>query len=375
MLMKKMFSAESPAHSGQADILNPGSCVKARQSPSEGGRSSNMFKKMISIVAVAGLVLALAGSADAATMSADTDVADGTLPLAGQVSDGGSPTATYNFGTGALVMGDYDILNTTAATGTATKIIVGTLTSGSDGNIDFNTDGHTSYNREASLEIDASGNVNMGGFISTVTPGRGAAAITINADGFIDVDGGVTSRNTNGSASYTAGSIFLSGAAVTAGGVDAGSDGKSGTIDITATSGNVLVNGDVLTDARKNNSGAITVKALAEGGTITVTGNIDASHTQSARLCLKSHFVASCRYRWMNAILIIPTKFKAVFSKRENTRRLSFSQPINRSTMFRRRYCSRSNATGRRSRSSLAFEGITGRISRSNRYSSIQSAR
>jgi len=57
-----MFSAASPAHSGQADILNPGSCVEARQSPSEGGssrrsavpkpeRKSNMLKKMVMFAA------------------------------------------------------------------------------------------------------------------------------------------------------------------------------------------------------------------------------------------------------------------------------------------------------------------------------------
>ena len=101
---KKMFSAASPAHSGQADILNPGSCVEARQSPSEGGssrrsavpkpeRKSNMLKKMISFVAVAGLVLALAPAAQAdilAELRADYDAG-----LTGIVN--GDTTATHTF--------------------------------------------------------------------------------------------------------------------------------------------------------------------------------------------------------------------------------------------------------------------------------------
>lgn len=77
----------------------------------------------------------------------------------------------------------------------------------------------------------------------------------------------------------------------------------------------------------------------------------------------------------MNAILIIPAKLTAVFSNRVRIRRLSFSQPISRSTMFLSRYASRSNGTGRVSRSSLTFEGITGSIANSSKYASIQSAR
>ena len=84
-----MFSAESPAHSGQADILNAGSCVETRQSPSEGGssrrsavpkpeRNTNMFKRMISFVAVAGLVLALAPAAQAG-ITFDTFTTDPNL--------------------------------------------------------------------------------------------------------------------------------------------------------------------------------------------------------------------------------------------------------------------------------------------------------
>ena len=64
----------------------------------------------------------------------------------------------------------------------------------------------------------------------------------------------------------------------------------------------------------------------------------------------------------MNAILIIPPKFFAVFSKREKMRRDSLSQPISRSMMLRRRYCSPSNFTMRASRSSLSLHGITGSI-------------
>ena len=77
----------------------------------------------------------------------------------------------------------------------------------------------------------------------------------------------------------------------------------------------------------------------------------------------------------MNAILIMPPKFLAVFSKREKMRRHSFNQPIKRSTMFRSRYASLSNATGLASRASFIFDGITGVMSNSNRYSSIQFAR
>ena len=44
------------------------------------------------------------------------------------------------------------------------------------------------------------------------------------------------------------------------------------------------------------------------------------------RLCRKSLYgQANRRYRSTNAILIIPPKFFAVFSNRENTRRHSFS--------------------------------------------------
>ena len=39
----------------------------------------------------------------------------------------------------------------------------------------------------------------------------------------------------------------------------------------------------------------------------------------------------------MNAILIMPPKFFAVFSNRQTNRRHSFSQPIRHSTMLRRR--------------------------------------
>lgn len=77
----------------------------------------------------------------------------------------------------------------------------------------------------------------------------------------------------------------------------------------------------------------------------------------------------------MNAILTIPPKFFADFSKRENTRRDSLSHPIRRSTMFRRLYDSRSNAIGRLSRSWFAGVGITGLMPRCRMYSSIQSAR
>ncbi len=45
----------------------------------------------------------------------------------------------------------------------------------------------------------------------------------------------------------------------------------------------------------------------------------------------------------MNAILIMPPKFLAVFWKREKMRRHSFSQPIRRSMILRSRYASRSN--------------------------------
>jgi len=77
----------------------------------------------------------------------------------------------------------------------------------------------------------------------------------------------------------------------------------------------------------------------------------------------------------MNAILRKPPKFFAVFSNREKIRRFSLSHPISRSTMFRALYISRSNSTGRASRSSFSLLGMTGVISNSRRYSSIQSAR
>jgi hypothetical protein len=77
----------------------------------------------------------------------------------------------------------------------------------------------------------------------------------------------------------------------------------------------------------------------------------------------------------MRAMRSMPGKFLAVFSNREKTRRHSFSQPINRSTMFRLRSSSRSNSTRRPERISLFFEGMTGVIPRSSRYSSIQSGR
>ena len=60
-----MFSAASSTGNGLVDIQNPGSCVKARQSPSEGGRKSKMLKQTILVAAVAGLVLALAPAAQA----------------------------------------------------------------------------------------------------------------------------------------------------------------------------------------------------------------------------------------------------------------------------------------------------------------------
>jgi len=77
----------------------------------------------------------------------------------------------------------------------------------------------------------------------------------------------------------------------------------------------------------------------------------------------------------MKARVIIPPKFLAVFSNLEKMRRLSLSQPMRRSMMLRWRYASLSNSTGRAERSSFSFEGMTGVISRSSKYSSIQSAR
>ena len=62
----------------------------------------------------------------------------------------------------------------------------------------------------------------------------------------------------------------------------------------------------------------------------------------------------------MNAILSIPPKFFAVFSKRLRIRRFSLSQPISRSTILRRRYSRLLNFTPRRVRSWLSWEGITG---------------
>ena len=81
MLKKKMFSPESPAHSGQVDILNPG--PRGRQSPSEGRRRCEMLKKMISFVAVAGLVLALAPAAQAGVVAeCNIDIGDPYVPVA-----------------------------------------------------------------------------------------------------------------------------------------------------------------------------------------------------------------------------------------------------------------------------------------------------
>ena len=77
----------------------------------------------------------------------------------------------------------------------------------------------------------------------------------------------------------------------------------------------------------------------------------------------------------MNAILMKPPKFFAVLSNREKIRRFSLSQPISRSTILRSLYKSLSNSTGRASRSWLSCVGITGLMSRSIKYSSIQSAR
>ena len=61
--------------------------------------------------------------------------------------------------------------------------------------------------------------------------------------------------------------------------------------------------------------------------------------------------MASWMYLLMNAILMKPPKFLAVFSKREKTRRFSLIHPISRSMTFRSRYASRSNSTSRLSRS------------------------
>ena len=137
MLMKKMFSAESPAHSGQADILNPGSCVKARQSPSEGGssrrlvsaklravagsavpkpeRKSTMFKQMITFAAVAGLVLALAPAAQAAMETVHV----GNAGNAADTETGyGAVAYTYNIGKYEVTAGQYcDFLNAVDPTG------------------------------------------------------------------------------------------------------------------------------------------------------------------------------------------------------------------------------------------------------------------
>ena len=128
MNKKKMFSAESPAHSGRVDTLNPG--PRGRQSPSEGGssrrlvsaklrgvagsavpkpeRKSIMLKKMISIAAVAGLVLALAPAAQAMDMV--------TVGDAGNDPDGtgyGAVAYTYRIGKYEVRNAQYcDFLNT-----------------------------------------------------------------------------------------------------------------------------------------------------------------------------------------------------------------------------------------------------------------------
>lgn len=77
----------------------------------------------------------------------------------------------------------------------------------------------------------------------------------------------------------------------------------------------------------------------------------------------------------MKAHFSIPRKFLARFSKRVRMRRHSFSQPIKRSTMLRRRYVCQSNSTNRASRSSFDLLGMMGRMPVSTRYSSIHSAR
>ena len=62
----------------------------------------------------------------------------------------------------------------------------------------------------------------------------------------------------------------------------------------------------------------------------------------------------------MNAILSIPPKFFAVFSKRLKMRRFSLSQPINRSTTLRLRYSRLLNFTPRSLWSWFCWQGITG---------------
>lgn len=85
--------------------------------------------------------------------------------------------------------------------------------------------------------------------------------------------------------------------------------------------------------------------------------------------------MSSFKYRSMNAILIIPAKFLAVFSKREKILRHSFNQPMSRSMMFLSRYDSRSKSADRLSGSWLDGVGITGCTPSASKYSSIQSAR
>ena len=88
---KIMFADESSTASGQVDILNLGSCVEARRRPSDGQRGSNMFKKMIMFAVIAGLVFALAPSADAAIIASE-DFNDGSGNDDGLVYTQGSIT-------------------------------------------------------------------------------------------------------------------------------------------------------------------------------------------------------------------------------------------------------------------------------------------
>ena len=110
MLKKKMFSAESTTHRVWLDTINPGSCVETRQSPEEGARNRKMSKRMISFVAVTGLVLALVlCSATASAAIIDVTI---TYTFAGETdwayaedfrAVGVDDWRVYNYATG----GDY----------------------------------------------------------------------------------------------------------------------------------------------------------------------------------------------------------------------------------------------------------------------------
>ena len=267
---EKMFSAASPAHGGQlvlrseellrgevVETLNPvpnaqpKGRASGRQCPSKGERKTKMFKYTTIFAVIAGLVLALAPAADAATLTATTDLDGGTaIPTdAGSYDDSTANTAPYVYNIDdtpgdtsmntpvAFDMGAFDLTYDPAHTdGLGVTINALSLSHGTGGNFDF------------------SGGNAFGSVDLSIVVGGVLAARSVDTSG------------ANPNDLFNASNVTLTGpnGITLIDGIDSHADainGLGGTIILTSSAGFIQIGGDIVSTARKGLSGAVTLTA------------------------------------------------------------------------------------------------------------------